>query len=254
MEFRSVELEHKFENVEKCSSVNRQDQTVVADLDGTLVRGRSSFPYFFLIAFEAGGYFRSLLLLLMSPTIWFLYHFINEAAGIQLMIFLALAGLKMKDIEGVARAVLMKFYAEDLHPETWRVFSSFGKRYVLTANPRVMVEPFLKDLLGADEVVGTELEVNKRGRATGFLKKPGVVVGVHKEEALRRVFGDKRPDVGLGDRPTDYPFMAVCKVSLLSVFLCCRRSSFTTLRLHYAFHVLLSYLPCLHVCIYATSA
>lgn len=181
-------------------------------MDGTLIRGRSAFPYFFLVAFEAGSYFRALLLSLMAPLIGFLYYFVDEASGIHLMIFLSFAGLKIKDIEGVARAVLTKFYADDLHPETWRVFSSFGKRVVLTANPRVMVEPFLKEVLGADEVMGTEIEVNKKGRATGRLLKPGVLVGTHKEEALKRCnIGGERPHVGLGDRVTDFPFMAYCK-------------------------------------------
>ena len=60
-----------------------------------------------------------------------------------------MAGIKVSSIESVARAVLPKFYAGDVHPESWRVFSSCGKRCVLTANPRVMVEPFLKEFLGA---------------------------------------------------------------------------------------------------------
>lgn len=203
-----------FPTVESCSAgEHRMNQTVITDLDGTLLRGRSSFPYFFLIAFEAGGYFRSLLLLLTAPLIWFLYKFINEAAGIHLMIFVSFAGLKLKDIEGVSRAVLIKFYADDVHPETWRVVTSFGKRVVLTANPRVMVEPFLKEMLCVDEVMGTEIEVNRRGRATGFLKKPGVLVGEHKEVLLKRwSMGGGEPHVGLGDQASDFPFMSLCKV------------------------------------------
>lgn len=206
-----------FPTVESCSAgEHRKNQTVIADLDGTLLRGRSSFPYFFLIAFEAGGYFRSLLLLLTAPLIWLLHTFISEAAGIHLMIFVTYAGLKLKDIEGVSQAVLIKFYADDVHPETWRVVSTFGKRVVLTANPRIMVEPFLKEMLGVDEVMGTEIEVNNRGIATGFLKKPGVLVGEHKEEVLKRwsMGSGGQPHVGLGDQASDFPFMALCMVQL----------------------------------------
>ena len=206
--------QYSFPEVKSCSyGEHRKSQTVVADLDGTLLRGRSSFPYFFLMAFEAGSYLRSLVLLLSSPLIAFLYHFVSEAAGIHLMIWISYVGLKVKDIEGVSRAVLIKFYADDLHSDTWKVFSSFGKRVVLTANPRVMVEPFLKEMLGVDEVMGTEIEVGSNGRATGFLKKPGVLVGEHKEEALKRwSMGGGCPHVGLGDQATDFPFMALCKV------------------------------------------
>jgi glycerol-3-phosphate acyltransferase len=159
----------RYAEVSECSAgEERRGEMVVADLDGTLVRGRSSFPYFFLVAFEAGGYLRALLLLLLAPLIYVLYHFVAEAAGIRLMIFLAFAGLKVRDIEGVARAVLPRFYADDLHPHSWRVFSSFGRKVVLTANPRIMVEPFLKDILSADHVLGTELHITRSGRATDF--------------------------------------------------------------------------------------
>ena len=207
----------RYAEVRECrAGVERRGQTVVADLDGTLIRGRSSFPYFFLVAFEAGSYLRALVLLLVAPLVYMLYHFVDEAAGVQLLIFVAFAGLRVRDIEGVARAVLTKFYADDLHPESWRVVSTFGRRVVITANPRVMVEPFLKDVLGADDVLGTEIEVTRGGRATGFLKKPGVLVGAHKADALRRWISDGArdpPHVGLGDRATDFPFMALCNVS-----------------------------------------
>ncbi|XP_022157675.1 glycerol-3-phosphate 2-O-acyltransferase 4-like [Momordica charantia] len=143
--------------IDRCSSIDRENHTVVADMDGTLLCGRSSFPYFALIAFEAGGVLRLLLLLLASPIAGVLYYFISESAGIRVLIFTTFVGMKVSDIESVARAVLPKFYAHDLHVETWRVFSSCGKRCVLTANPRIMVEPFLKEFLGADVVIGTEI-------------------------------------------------------------------------------------------------
>ncbi|CAN4075613.1 unnamed protein product [Withania somnifera] len=197
-----------FPTVDKCASIGREKDTVVADMDGTLLRGRSSFPYFALVAFEVGGVLRLLFLLLASPLAGLLYYFVSESAGIQ-----------VSDIESVALAVLPKFYSEDLHPESWKVFSSCGKRCVLTANPRVMVEAFLKDFLGADIVLGTEIECYK-GRATGLVKKPGVLVGKNKADALKKAFGEIKPDIGLGDRHTDFPFLALCKVSsLLHLFI-----------------------------------
>ncbi|KAL4581684.1 hypothetical protein LXL04_006211 [Taraxacum kok-saghyz] len=202
---------YKFPAISKCQIFGRESQTVVSDLDGTLLRGRSSFPYFALVAFEVGGVLRLLFLLLASPVAGILYYFISESAGIRVLIFATFAGMKISDIESVARAVLPKFYSGDLHPEAWRVFSACGKRCVLTANPTVMVEPFLKEFLGADLVMGTEID-SWKGIATGLVKNPGVLVGGNKADALLKAFEDAPPpELALGDRKTDYPYMNLCK-------------------------------------------
>ncbi|KAL0421236.1 UNVERIFIED_CONTAM: Glycerol-3-phosphate acyltransferase RAM2 [Sesamum latifolium] len=194
----------EFPTVDVCPSIGREKDTVVADMDGTLLRGRSSFPYFALVAFEVGGVLRLLFLLLLAPLAGVLYYFVSESAGIRVLIFATFAGMRVSDIESVARAMLPKFYSGDLHPESWRVFSSCGKRCVLTANPRIMVEAFLKEFLGADMVLGTEVSAYG-GRATGFVKEPGVLVGKNKAEALKAAFGEAPPEIALGDRHTDFP-------------------------------------------------
>uniref|UniRef100_A0ACD5Z1X0 Uncharacterized protein n=1 Tax=Avena sativa TaxID=4498 RepID=A0ACD5Z1X0_AVESA len=199
-----------FRTVDKCSSADRSGDTVVADLDGTLLCCGSSFPYFAHMAFETGGVLRLVLLILVTPLAGLLYYFRSESAGIQALIFATMAGVKVADVEGVARAVLPKFYCSDLHPESWRVFSACGRRFVLTANPRIMVEAFLKEYIGADAVLGTELVV-WGGRATGLVRSPGVLVGEKKADALRKEFGHVRPEIGLGHRKSDYPFLRLCR-------------------------------------------
>lgn len=72
-----------FPTIEKCLSNGRENQTVIADMNGTLLRDRSLFPYFALVAFEAGGVLRLLFLLLLSPIAGLLYCFVSEAAGIR---------------------------------------------------------------------------------------------------------------------------------------------------------------------------
>lgn len=84
---------------------------------------------------------------------------------------------------------------------------------MLTAIPTVMVEPFLKEYLGVDMVVGTEIEI-QNGRATGFVCQPGIITGEKKVAVLREAF-DQSPDIGLGDRSSDYPFMKLCKVGCI---------------------------------------
>lgn len=167
-----------------------------------------------LMAIEGGSIVRAALLMLVAPLAWVLYHFVSEDAGIRVLIFVTFAGLKVEDIEGVARAVLPKFYAEDIHPESWRVFSACFNRCVVTANPRIMVDFFCKNHLGADKVLGTEIHVTKGGRATGLVLGPGVLVGTRKRNAVKVEFGGHAlpPDVGLGDRSSDRPFLLLCKV------------------------------------------
>lgn len=108
-----------------------------------------------------------------------------------------------------------------MRSDSFKVFDKCKRKVVVTANPTIMVDPFVKDFLGGDKVLGTEIEVDPRTKkATGFVKKPGVLVGKRKRLAVEKEFGEGSPDLGIGDRETDHDFMAICKVrSLISILL-----------------------------------
>ncbi|KAM6584795.1 hypothetical protein CsatB_011797 [Cannabis sativa] len=203
----------KFPPITKCNeSTTTSYGSIAADLDGTLLISRSSIPYFMLVAVEAGSLLRGFILLLSLPLVIFAYLLVSEALGIQILIFISFAGLKIRDIELVSRAVLPRFYAADVRSESFDVFDKCERKVVVTANPTLMVEPFVKEFLGGTKVLGTEIAVNpKTKKATGFVKSPGVLVGKWKKIAIEKEFGGDSPDIGIGDRESDHDFMSQCK-------------------------------------------
>ncbi|GFZ06839.1 glycerol-3-phosphate acyltransferase 8 [Actinidia rufa] len=120
-----------------------------------------------VVEIEAGSLLRGLLLLLLFPLIAVAYIFVSESLAIQILIIVSFAGLPIRDIELASRALLPRFYAAE-------------------------------EYLGGDKVLGTEIELNpKTKKATGFVKKPGVLVGKWKKLAVMKEFGEKSPDIGV---------------------------------------------------------
>eukprot|EP01018_Ginkgo_biloba_P012728 Gb_39835 [translate_table: standard] len=197
--------------VEECDSKGREMQTVVSDLCGAMLRGHNPFAYFMLVSLEASGVIRSVALLFAAPIAWFLYHCVSASSAIKLMVYISISGLKVSEIEGVARAVLPKFFLEDINPEAWRVFSSFGRRVIVTAMPTILVQPFALEYVGVDTVIGTEIEVNSSGLATGYVKSPGVLTGLNKKNAVKGATGEGLIDVGVGKYKSTGHFLSLCK-------------------------------------------
>lgn len=190
--------------------------SVVAELEGVLLKDPDPFSYFMLVAFEASGLIRFALLLMLWPLICLLNVMGLENVSFNLMIFVAFVGVRESEIESVARAVLIKFYMDDIDMEAWKVFSSYDRRVVVTKTPRVMVERFVKEHLRADEVIGSELVVNRFGFATGFVKKDIRSIS----DRVAKLFVDETPSLGLG-RPasTGSSFMSLCKEQMYTPFI-----------------------------------
>ncbi|KAL9245217.1 hypothetical protein vseg_018893 [Gypsophila vaccaria] len=183
-------------------------EAVVGELEGALVKGSDPFPYLMLVAFEASGPIRFALLLLAWPIVRFLGLLGLGNAGFKLSVFIAVFGVRVSEIEYVGRTVLPKFYMDHIDMDAWRVFNGYGKRVVVSKGPRVMVEWFAKEHLGADEVIGCELVVTRFGRATGLVTEVSCCV--------EKVFGGNKPCLGLGRPISDMhfgptSFMSLCQ-------------------------------------------
>ena len=191
--------------------------SVVSEFEGTILKNQDPFSYFMLVAFEASGLIRFAVLLFLWPVITLLNVFSYKNAALKLMIFVSTVGLREPEIESVARAVLPKFYMDDVSMDTWKVFSSCKKKVVVTRMPRVMVEMFAKEHLIADEVIGSELIVNRFGFVTGLIREADI-----DQSVLSRVadlFVDERPHIGLA-RPrktSSTTFLSLCEVNTTSL-------------------------------------
>ncbi|KAM2859667.1 hypothetical protein COP2_025067 [Malus domestica] len=193
-----------FPNFTMCNLEGRDCETIACDIFGSLLKSQSVFPYFMLVAFEGGSIFRALLLLLSYPVL-LIFDYEHR---LRVMIFITFCGLRKKDMESVGRAVLPKFYQENLNLQAYEVFASAGFRVVLTSVPRVMVEHFLKDYMEVGDVLGTELHTVGH-YFTGLLSSSGFLV---KHNALKKYFGDKRLDIGIGSSSVeDNLFISLCK-------------------------------------------
>ncbi|XP_010557143.1 PREDICTED: glycerol-3-phosphate acyltransferase 1-like [Tarenaya hassleriana] len=193
------------------------DKTLVCDIDGVLLRQSSSryfhsfFPYFMLVAFEGGSIIRAFLLLLSCSFLWFL----DDDQKLRVLSFITFAGFRVKDMDYVARAVLPKFYLENLNRQVYDIWVEAGSRVVFTSLPKVMVEGFLREYMNADDVTGTklqEIEIMGRRFYTGLASGSGFVV---KHKAAVEYFSDKKkkPELGIGNSSSlqDHLFISICK-------------------------------------------
>ncbi|CAO2205668.1 unnamed protein product [Urochloa humidicola] len=154
----------------RCSS----SVAAAAELEGTLLISGSLFPYFLLVALEAGGPLRAAALLALYPLAALLAAVFSSESDLPLlaMTFLSTAGLPAADVAAVARATLPRFFLSDLRAAAFRSIMSRHAAaaeplVVVTRLPRILAEPFVKDYLGPDVLVaGAELRLLGR-RLTG---------------------------------------------------------------------------------------
>ncbi|CAN6350798.1 unnamed protein product [Urochloa humidicola] len=204
------------------SSPRARRRSVVAELEGGLLRGADTFPYFMLVAFEASGLPRFAALLALWPLLRLLEMAGHGGLALRAAALVATAGVPRAEVEAVSRAVLPKFMADDVDPAAWAAFGSCEGRRVVVATrlPRVMVERFAREHLGAHEVVGwCDLEYSRLRRCTGLLIKGGGGGGEAVAGRVHAIFaGGDRPDLGIGRSEVASSFLPFCKEQLKPPF------------------------------------
>ncbi|KAG6648034.1 probable glycerol-3-phosphate acyltransferase 3 [Carya illinoinensis] len=130
-------------------------KTLMFSVEGALLKSSSLFPYFMLVAFEAGSFLRAFVLLLLYPFICL----VSEETGLRIMVMVCFFGIKKESFR-VGSSVLPKFFLEDVGLEIFNQVLRRGVRKVSVSElPLVMIESFLKDYLEIDVVVGRDLKV-----------------------------------------------------------------------------------------------
>ncbi|GMH25739.1 hypothetical protein Nepgr_027582 [Nepenthes gracilis] len=149
----------RFQFKRHSSLVNRtraqlSNHAVIFSMEEGLLRSSSLFPYFMLVAFEAGCPLRALVLLVLYPLICM----VGKEMGLKIMVMICFLG-KREENFNAGRSVLPKFFLEDVGMEGFEAVSKCKRKVGVSCMPRVMVECFLRDYLEIDHVVGRELKV-----------------------------------------------------------------------------------------------
>ncbi|KHN14142.1 Putative glycerol-3-phosphate acyltransferase 2 [Glycine soja] len=181
------------------------DHTLIFDVEGALLKSSSVFPFFMLVAFEAGGLLRAIVLLLVYPFVCL----VGDEMGLKMMVMICFFGIKEESFR-VGRTVLPKFLLEDVGSEMYEVVKRGGKKVGLSKLPRVMVESFLKEYLEINFVVGRELKVFN-GFYVGLMEERKTV---HANlELVREGKGNSSDMIGISGfhKDLDHSFFSTCK-------------------------------------------
>ncbi|KVH94528.1 probable glycerol-3-phosphate acyltransferase 3 [Cynara cardunculus var. scolymus] len=176
-------------------------KTLIFDVEGTLLRSSSVFPYFMLVAFEAGSLIRAFVLFTLYP----LLCLVSDELSLKIMVMVCFFGIK-KDSFRVGSSVLPKFFLEDVGLEGFNVLRRGGKKVGVSKLPQVMVEGFLKDYLEIDFVFGRDLIVYG-GYFVGLMKQNKN----HIKHRLNDVLDEEEPKVCFSNRSIKHDWISCSK-------------------------------------------
>lgn len=136
-----------------------------------------------LLAVEAGSFLRGLFLLLAYPL---LSLFASRDMRLRAMVMVSFFGLREKEVLRICKAVLPKLFLEEVAMEGLQAVKKAETVVAVSALfPRVMIEPFLKEYLGVDTVVGREVMV-VAGRYVGVIEDEVVALEEEMHEIMNK--------------------------------------------------------------------
>lgn len=196
------------------------DKALVAfDFDGTMTV-RDSFTAF--LAWRVGRARYTLGVLKLTPAILsYLGHRdrgrLKAAAVVQF-----LKGVPLEKVEAEAKIFAETHATRLLRPDavaTWKRWRARGARAVIvTASPETIVAPFARGL-GADALIGTQLEVNTYGQVSGAFTGSNCR-GAEKVRRLQEMFGeDVHLAAAYGDTDGDKEMLSIADEKGYRVFI-----------------------------------
>ena len=198
------------------------ERTVLAifDLDGTLTKGDSLFPF---LLFACGAWRFCLRLPLVAPVLAAMaLKLIGRDRAKEIVLSIYLRGMTRAELTDAGERFAREKLAGMLRPagvEKLAWHRDRGHRCTLaSASPAVYVEPWAR-AAGFDDIVASELEYDAAGRATGRLAGANCR-GAEKLRRLEALYGDLGRVVahGYGDSEDDRPFLERCTESHFQPF------------------------------------
>jgi glycerol-3-phosphate acyltransferase len=133
-----------------------------------------------LVALEAGGFLRGAVLLLLYPLLCCVG--IRGDTALRVMAMAAFCGLRESRLHA-GRAVLPKWFMEDVAVDGFEAMRGARRRVCVTSMPRVMVDGFLREYLGAEVVVGKGMKV-LFGFYTGLMEDEEVILDLEENKIM----------------------------------------------------------------------
>ncbi|KAL9275801.1 putative glycerol-3-phosphate acyltransferase 3 [Drosera capensis] len=194
-----------------CPQDHLSDKTIIFNVEEALLKSSSLFPYFMLVAFEAGNPLRALILLALYPLICI----VGKNMGLKIMVMVCFFGLKKESCYRMGRAVMPKALLDDVGVEGFDVVNKCKRKIGVSNMPKVMLESFLRDYLEIDLVLGREIK-DFHGYCIGLLEENEDVINLEKilreeEMASSNVIGACGPGDSL-----IHPWFSNCKETYIT--------------------------------------